>query len=195
MKVYVIRHGESESNRDLVWTGWCDVHLTEKGRAEAAHAGKMLENVGFDKIYTSDLLRARETAEAAIVGCEYECSALLREVNVGDLAGKPVSCVDSVMRQKFAADGYGSVGGESHADFSARVREFMKKLENSDCQKVAIFSHAGWLRTMLDEIMGVTLSRKHLLCSNCAIGIFDYSDGVWKMSGWINPSENDIDAF
>ena len=50
MRVYVIRHGESESNRDGVWTGWIDAPLTEKGRVDAAAVGIILSGVSFDKI-------------------------------------------------------------------------------------------------------------------------------------------------
>ena len=50
MKVWVVRHGESETNRDGLWTGWLDVELTEKGREDAAKAGKILAGTSFDKI-------------------------------------------------------------------------------------------------------------------------------------------------
>ena len=88
MKVFVIRHGESETNRNGLWTGWLDVSLTEKGRAEAEQVGKLLSNINFDKIYASDLLRAKTTAEIALPACEYETLVELREVNVGSIAAK-----------------------------------------------------------------------------------------------------------
>lgn len=58
MKIFVIRHGESETNRDALWTGWYDAHLTEKGRSEAERLRVLLSGIQFDKIYSSDLLRA-----------------------------------------------------------------------------------------------------------------------------------------
>ena len=45
MKVFMIRHGESETNRNGLWTGWLDVSLTEKGREEAVQVGKMLSKI------------------------------------------------------------------------------------------------------------------------------------------------------
>ena len=83
MKVFVVRHGESETNRNACWTGWMDVALTQKGREDATLARRLLSGVKFDKIYASDLQRAKCTAEIAIPGCQYETSALLREINVG----------------------------------------------------------------------------------------------------------------
>ncbi len=62
-KIVLMRHGESTWNLDNRFTGWTDVDLTEKGRAEAQHAGKLLKNAGFsfDLAYTSVLKRAIRT--------------------------------------------------------------------------------------------------------------------------------------
>ena len=55
MYVYVIRHGESETNKAKKWTGWLDVHLTDKGKDDAKKAGNFLKRISFDKIlYLSD---------------------------------------------------------------------------------------------------------------------------------------------
>ena len=50
MRVYVVRHGESETNKIHYMTGWLDVSLTEKGREDALFARSVLEGVEFDKI-------------------------------------------------------------------------------------------------------------------------------------------------
>ena len=62
-KVVLLRHGESVWNKDNKFTGWTDVDLSEKGRIEAAHAGKLLKEQGytFDIAYTSVLKRAIRT--------------------------------------------------------------------------------------------------------------------------------------
>jgi 2,3-bisphosphoglycerate-dependent phosphoglycerate mutase len=62
-KLVLIRHGESEWNKENRFTGWKDVDLSEKGRAEAAAAGKLLKQEGFifDEAYTSVLKRAIRT--------------------------------------------------------------------------------------------------------------------------------------
>ena len=83
MKLYVIRHGESENNVKECFTGWMDVDPTEKGIADAQKAGKLLEGVSFDRIYASDLRRAMDTAKSAIPGCTPIPEPLLREISVG----------------------------------------------------------------------------------------------------------------
>lgn len=62
-KLVLIRHGESEWNKENRFTGWTDVDLSEKGHEEAANAGKLLKEEGytFDKAYTSYLKRAIHT--------------------------------------------------------------------------------------------------------------------------------------
>ncbi len=62
-KIVLMRHGQSEWNRDNRFTGWADVDLTEKGVAEARDAGRLLNEAGFtfDITYTSVLKRAIRT--------------------------------------------------------------------------------------------------------------------------------------
>lgn len=62
-KIVLMRHGQSEWNRDNRFTGWADVDLTEKGIAEARDAGRLLNEAGFsfDVTYTSVLKRAIRT--------------------------------------------------------------------------------------------------------------------------------------
>ncbi|VFP84630.1 2,3-bisphosphoglycerate-dependent phosphoglycerate mutase (plasmid) [Candidatus Erwinia haradaeae] len=62
-KLVLIRHGESQWNKQNLFTGWHDIDLTEQGRSEAKHAGKLLKNEGFifDVSYTSVLKRAIHT--------------------------------------------------------------------------------------------------------------------------------------
>ena len=103
MLLYGIRHGESETNLSHHWTGWNDVNLTDKGRQDAARAGEMLKGIDFDAIYASDLTRALNTAQIALPGCPPKITPLLREINVGDLAGNPIDIVTAEERKKFDA--------------------------------------------------------------------------------------------
>ena len=188
MKVYVIRHGESENNRTERFTGWDDPHLTDRGREDAKKAAELLKNVRFDKIYVSDLCRAIETAETAIPGCYPERSSLLREIHVGELANKPLAALSDAQREHVFEHGYVDFGGESHEIFCNRVHQFKKGLESLDCENVAVFSHAGWLRRMLDVVLGARVSRKSVCCNNCAVAVFEYANSNWRLYSWINLS-------
>lgn len=187
MRVFVIRHGESETNEKGYWTGWLDAALTVRGKENAQALVNILSKVHFDKIYSSDLIRAKSTADIAIPGCEYETSPALREVNVGDIAGKPIKEVEIPRDDKGIPLGYHSFGGEARAEFEERIASFMHSLEPLPFENVAIFSHAGWLRGALDFAVGERLPRASIICKNCAIAILEYENQHWKLHSFINP--------
>ena len=62
----LIRHGHSLWNAENRFTGWTDIDLSKKGEKEAKEAGEKLENVAFDVVHTSALMRAQRTAEIII---------------------------------------------------------------------------------------------------------------------------------
>lgn len=59
----LVRHGESEYNAKGLWTGWTDIPISEKGRAEARRAGEKLQDIKIDVAFTSPLIRAKQTLE------------------------------------------------------------------------------------------------------------------------------------
>ncbi len=186
MKLYLIRHGESETNLSGHYTGWAQVNLTPKGIEDAKGVRPLLENIKFDKIYSSDLIRAKKTAETAIPGCAYEETPLLREVNVGNLELKPFLPKKGKEREMIV-DGYHLFGGESYEEFRVRIREFLDIVANSEHEYVAAFTHAGFLRNMLSMVLDAKTTHANLECSNCAVAIIEFFNGTWRLSSWINP--------
>ena len=187
MKLYVIRHGESETNRAGCWTGWLDAPLTEKGREDALFARAVLAGVPFDEIYASDLARAKDTAEIALPGCSYTTEPLLREINVGEIAGKPLATIADGRGGMKNSGGYGDYGGETEADFVARVAAIFHRFETEEARAVALFSHSAWLKAALDFVLKRHLPVEHISCRNCTVAIFEYVSGRWKLHSWINP--------
>ena len=186
MKLYLIRHGESETNLAGHYTGWAQVNLTPKGVKDAEGIRPILADVKFDKIFSSDLIRAMKTAETAIPGCTYETTPLLREVNVGNLAHKPFLPPDSPERKQMV-DGFKFFDGESNAEFRARTTEFLDKVKALGCENVAAFTHAGFLRTSLSILFSANVNTMNFVCSNCAIVILELKNGRWMLNGLINP--------
>jgi 2,3-bisphosphoglycerate-dependent phosphoglycerate mutase len=94
-RLILLRHGESEWNAKNLFTGWVDVDLTEKGRAEAERSGMLLAERGIlpDVIHTSVLRRAIRTTEIALHACDRHWTPVrrhwrLNERHYGDLQGK-----------------------------------------------------------------------------------------------------------
>ena len=186
MRIYVVRHGESETNRDQKWTGWFDAPLTDKGRADAQKAAEFLKDISFDKIYSSDLSRAIETAKIVVPDCEPELSSLLREIDVGALAGNSNSHLTSKQRYKIVDSGFAEFGGESRAQIKERAKQALKLFETLDCENVGVFTHAGWMSTVLDVIVGVNIPRGHIKCNNCTVAICEFTGEKWLLESWIN---------
>lgn len=91
----LLRHGESEWNAKNLFTGWVDVELSDKGRAEAVRGGEQLKEAGLlpDVVHTSLLRRAINTANAALNAADrhwipVKRSWRLNERHYGDLQGK-----------------------------------------------------------------------------------------------------------
>ena len=191
MKLYAVRHGESEANAAHVFAGWARVNLTELGRQQAREAGRLLQGIPFDRVFSSDLPRAVQTAQEALPGRDFERLECLREINVGAVSGKPIEdCVkeygEEILENRRNSQ-YRPYGGENWEDVMARVRRFMQDVEKMPCENIAVFAHAGTLRTMLDLTFGMRLVSSRLSCKNCTIAVFEYLDGHWRLNEWKVP--------
>lgn len=193
MKLYVIRHGQSENNLKGVHSGWADISLTEKGSDDAKRISPFLQKIPFDKIYASDLLRARQTAENAIPGCEYETSADIREIHVGSISGKSAAdCAKEYGQAYFdnkKIGNYVPYGGEDREMLKVRLNRFLDMVAHSDYQCVAAFAHGFAVRIMLECVLGTAFPFYRLKCDNCTIAVFEYKDNAWMLNSWINPEE------
>jgi 2,3-bisphosphoglycerate-dependent phosphoglycerate mutase len=91
-KLILLRHGESQWNLENRFTGWVDVELTAKGEEEAKRAGELIADIPIDKVYTSVLKRAINTANIALTvsgrpDLPIERDQALNERHYGDLQG------------------------------------------------------------------------------------------------------------
>lgn len=189
MELYAIRHGQSAANAIQAHAGWAQVPLTELGREQAAKAGELLKGLEFERIIVSDLLRARETAQIALPGRNFEQDPRLRETNVGSLQGRRVveltaELGEEYVRRRVARD-YRVYGGEdTHAHYD-RVAEFMKDLESApDDARIAAVCHEGTIMAMLCYVLHTDIPRNIIHVANCAVCAFRYKNGTWELGEW-----------
>lgn len=188
MKLYLIRHGQSVANIEERHSGWTQVPLTAKGREDAIRAGTLIGEINFDKVYTSDLIRAMETQRLALPEREAETLESVREINVGRLGGRLKSDCHHEYGDEYivnrAAFEYGEYGGESYDEFSTRVSKFKSFIETLDCDKVAVFCHGGVIDTFLELVLGHRIDRAKFPCYNGSVSIFELKDAQWKLLLW-----------
>lgn len=189
MDVYVIRHGESETNKLGLHCGWGDVPLTDLGYEQAKKSGRLISHIKFDHVYVSDLLRARQTAENALPGYTYSFTDKLREINIGKLAFKsPAECLeeygqpyaDAVSKYDFSV-----FEGESMDDMMGRIASFIKDLEKLDGNgNIAVVAHEGTAKCILCLTLGHSIPSKSVKLDNASVSKFSYQNGIWMLKAW-----------
>ena len=189
MKLYLIRHGESEANAKRVHAGWHTVHLTERGIKQAKKIGEYLNGISFDKIYSSDLVRAMETAEAALPESEYETDERLREVNVGKVVGKGRDeCAAEYGEPYINARKYRDYtifGGECENDLISRAKSFIADPKLREYERVAVFTHEGFIRATLESVLGMEIKEGTVAFPNCIISVFEIDEeGRARLYAW-----------
>jgi len=196
MIVYFVRHGESEANAAHVHSGWSPVSLTEKGKKDALRAKRFLEGKRIDRVFSSDTVRARETAALVLPDRTPELSPLLREIGVGDLAGKSVEqCAEEFGERYLLArekKDFREFGGESGEEHWARAVEFLRALEKEGEETVVAFSHEGTIRRLYYYATRLPYDPKGVACKNGGVCVFVYENGAWRIEGWDLPSEPSI---
>lgn len=163
MKLYVVRHGETAENALGILCGQgIDTPLTEKGIAQAQATAKRLMQYSFDSIYSSTLVRARQSAQILAQNSHsiVKYDDRLKERDYGSLYGK--TWVENFGNE---ADRYRKIdieqqydyhayGGESAQDVWARLSSFLDDLRKSQDQIVLIVTHGGVLKALKKHLSG-----------------------------------------
>lgn len=153
--VWFIRHGESVWNAEGRWQGQADPPLTEQGRLQAERAAGPLGGAGIALLASSDLARARATAE--ILGARLALSPhvepALREHDVGRWSGLRTEEIAQLWPEELARFRGGDLalrvgGGESRLALRERVTEAIGRLAARAGGPLAVVSHLGVLRAL-----------------------------------------------
>jgi 2,3-bisphosphoglycerate-dependent phosphoglycerate mutase len=165
----LLRHGQSQWNLENRFTGWVDVPLSERGVDEARAAGAKLRGRRIDRLYTSVLVRAIETARlaldvAGISGVPTVRDAALNERMYGDLQGKNKDEARATFGEEQVKIWRRSYdvrppGGESLADTAARVIPYWTSRILPDVKQglnVLIAAHGNSLRALVMHLEGLT---------------------------------------
>jgi broad specificity phosphatase PhoE len=178
--LYLIRHGETTWNHEGRLQGQLDVPLSARGEEQARRLARRLADVALDRIYTSPLRRARDTARLCFperVDAMEELPGFM-ERHLGELQGltRPEAelAFPPYRRAGTALLAEAPPGGESLADFVARVMAAFSEVQGTS---VAIVAHGGSLSILLAELLG--LARGRLRLENASLSILTHAQGVW----------------
>jgi broad specificity phosphatase PhoE len=163
VELVVVRHGRTAWNDAGRFQGHSDVPLDETGRSQARALAAYLSRVAFSRAVSSDLARARETAEIILQGRDtaLEMDARWREMRFGVWEG--LTWPEIVERNPELANRPANVprfytpeGGESFDDLCARVRLALESLtaQATDGDTLLVATHAGPLHALLRVVLG-----------------------------------------
>ena len=182
MILFFVRHGQTVANLEAFYSGQSDVKLTDLGRSQAEAIRPILAKYSFDKVYSSDLSRAYDTAQLAIPGCAPITTPLLREISIGDLTGESIGAV----REKYGnlKGNFAPWGGEDQEMIYQRAVKFMQMLESDPCDSVAAFSHNGFMKAVVRYVLGKNFDTVPLVNGNCNIAVLKYDGTRWTLLVW-----------
>lgn len=200
--VYLVRHGHTDSNANTGPTpdefirGWRNVPLNAEGQKSAKAVARTLARQGVDHIYTSDMDRAHDTAQAIHEKTKAHVTKAiaLRDWHMGIHEGEPVTRVLPTLLRHATRDTSRPVeGGESFDTYTARLLPFMRQILDDTAangKRVAIVTHGrntrvvkGWIEKGMNgnEHKQEYLKRKHPPVQPGEMLVLQYANGQWKV--------------
>jgi len=181
--LYLVRLGRTAWNDEARYQGQCDPPLNEQGQQQAEEVAQKLSTVTLAAIYSSDLQRARQTAEVLgdRIGLPVRLEPRLREIDMGSWAGQLVSTVRATesalfSRWRSAPVGVRPPGGETVDELAARLAEALDDISRAHPQAaVAVFTHGAAIAAVHCRVHGLPLDHIwELLLDNAC----------WEVAQW-----------
>lgn len=194
MEIYIVRHGETVWNKEKRLQGTTDIELNDYGRSLAIETGRNLSKVNINKIFSSPLKRAFETARL-IKGdrnIEIETDIRIKELNFGSYEGQ---CFTDLFNDEkttfqhffkrpelFVSD----KNGETLQQLIERAADFMKdKIEPlaTSCERIMIVAHGALNKAIMCYIKqhDISMFWSGGLQKNCNVIIVDYENGKYNI--------------
>jgi len=171
MKIYIIRHGETQWNTERRMQGWGNSDLTALGTSQAKQLGEAFADIDFDKVITSPLGRTLETTKL-IVGdrdLDVMIDENFKEMGFGPWEGKNPDVLKEQYPDQYynfwhQAHNYGTIdGGESFTTVQKRIEKGMAHIldayDEKPNSKVLLVTHAMIIKLILLHIKGLPLER------------------------------------
>ncbi len=198
-----LRHGQSIGNANRSLLGHTDLGLSERGRRQAELAVRSVKLRKIDKIYSSDLIRAIQTAEpsAAALGLAVHPTSDFREIFLGDWEGisckqlaeanDPLYCID--FKQRFGY--FRAPNGESAEEVGERIYKAAQKYaEANEGKTLLIACHAAAIRALCARTLGLDregLSKELDFPANASLTTLEYENGKFNLISYSEKTYSD----
>lgn len=183
----LVRHGETDWNRQRRFQGHADPPLNERGRSQARELAAVLAGEDLRAVYASPLRRASETAGivARALGLEVRLDRRLMEIDVGSWSGLTRTEIEERFPQAFArwrAGGRGWDAGETYGQLTERVLEALHEIAAlHPGESVLVVGHGGTVRSVLAHAARLDLAAHRRAigpAANCSVHRLALRDGV-----------------
>ena len=190
-RVYLVRHGTTEWNKEEIFRGRADCKLNETGQAEARALAEYFVDIPLEAIYASPLSRAMETAQAIAVakGLRVIPDSDFVDIDFGEWQGLPLrevrekySDLYRLWRERPQAITF--PGGENLAGVRARAWKGLQKVVQKNPEKTAlIISHRVVTKVLICAVLGLDDSHFwHIKQDTTAVNCFEYARGFFVTS-------------
>jgi len=164
VNLYLIRHGRQNSTLCNV-----DVELSDEGRIQAELLRKRLQNYSIDALYSSNLIRARQTADIIneAFHLPHEIREELREISFGLMEGmsdeyNEEHFSDFKEEQKLLIEDIPYPGGENGTSVYERAMPIIQEIVQSGKKNIVIITHGGIIRVLLAALFGKNQAKRFL---------------------------------
>jgi broad specificity phosphatase PhoE len=188
-ELFLVRHGETDWNRDRRFQGHADPPLNETGREQAHALATELAGEGIELVYTSDLARAVETAEivAARLGTDVRSMRDLREIDVGEWQGLTWQEIEErypAGARSWHEHGAGWESGETYEQLGERVVAALRRIASEHPEeRVLVVGHGGTIRATRAFIEGLSVPESRTrsrAIGNCEVFRVVTEDGGFR---------------
>ena len=157
LELTLVRHGETDYNRERRMQGHLDIPLNERGIAQLRKLAKRLRGQEFEMLYSSDLARAYRSAKICFPKREIILDKRLRERCYGSFEGKVYSDFSEeeiAIYRAYKQDPFKNrlSGGEDSYELFARINDWLQELPESG--RVIVFTHGGVIRSLIRAVNG-----------------------------------------
>jgi len=159
MRITLVRHCEVDEKYIGCYNGHIDISLSKNGHKQAMELAKQFKDESFDKIYCSDLLRAKQTLSHFSHTNKAIFTEKLREKSWGESEGKNFEEIskNGIVYKNFEQF-IDALGGESKEEFIKRVGEFfIEYLFKTNSKNILIITHSGVIKTLSSIMDNISL--------------------------------------